>query len=460
MVNKQEYLDFLTKKRRTRDFEKVAYMLGWLEARLVSGTPIIEAVDELIRDMWGGYVSRDKNTFQILSDYAEFCKDSYPAFYDGFCEYVRQTFEGDARKAVLAFRDGMVFIPDGVKIADEYLYDMTEQEYIAAFRALLKFLCKVYNAVAESSPFEWGWPDWKELTFEGIVHNRVIMTLHAMVQSGHVENNVLIVDKERFVEFCKKASLGNVDLLLKGFCEYGMDIIGLDDKSPCLLVSLSHCDEKKSYDQEGCFRAVEIPNNQNIVAVLWSYFTRPDKGDGHIRYFSYRFVEDPTTQTHETLFLAKADSEPTHIREIYYWNYAEAVRHGFIPMGEEKIFCYLFKKRSKEWLLLGKGSSYHEEEFLHSVDYTISAKFAFPKSFHKYPGKIAELKRRFPSAFATRWGVCHSCKADLHECKHRIDSGTGFRCMRGIHFFHNPSFEDVKFMLELYKLEYNIKEEN
>ena len=455
MHNKQEYMDFLTKERRTRDFEKVAYMLGWLEARLGDGTPIIEAIDALVRDMWGGYVSRDKNTFQILSNYAEFCKDGYPAFYDGFSEYVRQTFEGDARKAVRAFRNGMVLIPDDVQIAGGYLCGLDAREYVAAFRALQEFFCEIYNAVAEGSPFEWGWPDWKELTFEGIVHNRVVLVLHGMVQCSHVENDILIVDKNRFMAFCKKAGLGNVDLLLKGFSAHGMNIVGLGDE--LLSVSFSMCTGKKSGDPKGRFREAEILNNRNIIAVLWSYFARPSTGDGHIRYFSYRFAEDPATQTHETLFLAKTDSEPAHIREIYYWSYAEAVRHGFVPMGEEKIFCYLFKKRSKEWLLLGKGSSYHEEEFLHSVDYTISAKFAFPKIFHKYPEKIAELKRRFPLAFATRWGVCHSCKADLHECKYRIDSGTGFRCMRGTHFFHNPSFEDVKFMLELYKLENNIK---
>jgi hypothetical protein len=129
-------------------------------------------------------------------------------------------------------------------------------------------------------------------------------------------------------------------------------------------------------------------------------------------------MQDPTTQTHETFFLAKTDSEPPHLREIYYWLYDEAIKHGFQPNRKKKMYCYLYKKGSKEWLLVGKGSSYHEEEFLHSINHTLSVKFAFPKIYHTHPEKIEWLKHRFPASFATRWGGAINAERKKGRWKH------------------------------------------
>jgi len=454
MTNTCEYLEYLAIKRRKKDYiYKCETMLNWLEKKLNGQPPTTEALRELVKRRWCGYVDRDKNTFQILSDYANFCEHSNPAFFDTFNNFIKETFEGEARKAMKAYKDTMVFIPANTKISPIYLNGLTNDEFVNAFKALQKFLYAVYDAIGHGSPFNWGWPDWNAITGYGIIHNRVIIALNAMVECGYAENGRLVVDKKRFDEHAKKHADDQIvckppektEQLLKGLAQMGLHIEGLSDgKSPQFSVS--------------------FPSHPNVATVLCSYFgIRSNGATQHIRYFSYRFVEDPATQTHETFFLAKTDGEPEHLREIYYWLYDQAIKHGFIPTGEEKIFCYLYKKGSKEWLLLGKGSSYHEEEFLHSINYSIAAKFGFPKLYYTHPEKIDALKKRFPASFLTWWGVCHQCKAKkgkLEECKHRVifdNDNPSFRCIKGYHYFHDPSFDDVKTMLELYKLENNIK---
>jgi len=422
-------------------------------AELNGQPPSIAAFDTFVRNRWCGYVSRDKNTFAMLNEYANICAQSDPAFADAFHAYVRHTFEGETRKAMREYKASMVFIPDGTIISSVYLGELSNAEFVRAFRAIQEFLYAVYGEIECGSPFDWGFPAWSDLTWYGLVQNRVVMLLNALVACGHAENGVLYVDKQRFADHANRRideqllcrPIEKTALLLDKLNYMGMQVEGYSEADTPVF-------------------AVSFPGMPHAVAVLYAYFkeTSPQTTN-HIRYFSYRFVQDPTSQTHETFFLAKTDKEPQHLREIYYWLYDEASKHGFTPTGEEKMYCYLFKKGSKEWLLVGKGSSYHEEEFLHSVNHSISVKFAFPKIYHTHPEKIEWLKSRFPASFATRWGGCYKCKekkGTMDTCKHRViiyaDKRIG--CVKGYFYFHNPTFDDIKKFVAMYKLEHKIKE--
>jgi hypothetical protein len=124
------------------------------------------------------------------------------------------------------------------------------------------------------------------------------------------------------------------------------------------------------------------------------------------------------------------------------------------------MYCYLYKKGTKEWLTRRFGSSYHESEFLHSINYSIAAKFGFPKTYYTHPEKIEWLTRRFPEAFTAPWGGCHRCKEIPEDCKHRVvfdQNNPTHRCIKGYLYFHDPAFIDVKEILELYKIENKIK---
>jgi len=447
MRSAQAFMQYLADKRKGQKYiEKRSNLILNFHAALNGKPPTVEVIDVFIRQRWSGYVSRDKDIFQAFSEYADFCEQTT----DVFNKFVRDTFEGEARKAMKAYKDAMVFIPSNTKIAPAHLNGLTNDEFVTAFLLLQKFLYNVYDAIEHGSPFEWGCPDWSDLTWYGLVHNRVIMLLNALVECGNIENNTLIVDKYRFEAHSKKKAdeqivckpLHKTKMLLERLIPMGLHIEGLDDIDTPIF-------------------AVSFPDNPNVITVLCSYFNeRNDKTTNHIRYFSYRFIEEPATQTHETLFLAMTDGEPEHLREIYYWLYDEAIKHGFEPTGTEKMHCYLYKKGTKEWLLLGKGSSYHEPEFLHSINYSIAAKFGFAKTYHTHPDKIKRLKQRFPTAFNNPWGGCHKCKATPEDCKNRVvfdHINLRHGCVKSYFYFHDPTFDDVKEFLELYKIENKIK---
>jgi len=180
-----------------------------------------------------------------------------------------------------------------------------------------------------------------------------------------------------------------------------------------------------------------------------------------VNIFSYRFVEDDATQTREAFFLAKTDGEPKQLREVYYWLYDEAVKHRYAPAGHEYMGCLSYKKGSKEWLLLGSGSSYHEDEFLHSPNYAIAAKVRFWRVFQTNPTEIEVLMKRFPKSFGRPWTQCYRCKPTANECNRRVAfkkvSDDYYHC--GHHhylFFHDPNLDDVKLILELFKIENKI----
>jgi len=453
MNNIEEFALYLGEKKKKQKYidERVGFISSFYD-ELDGKSPTAKSIDTFIRNRWSGYVSRDKNRFALLNEYADACEQFDPEFANAFHKYIHETFEGETRKAMREYKNDMVFIPNDTVINRTYLDGLSNAEFVVAFKDLQSFLCDIYDAIEHDSPFDWGFPSWNGLTWYGLVQNRVVMLLNALVQCGKFENSTLIVDKYCFDEHSKKKADEQIickppektRLLLEGLIKMGLHIEGLDD------MNLP-------------FFCVSFPDNPNVINVIYSYFKEKNTDiTNHIRYFSYRFIQDPATQSHETFFLAKTDGEPEHLREIYYWLYDEAVKYGFNPTGEEKMYCYLYKKGTKEWLLVGKGSSYHEEEFLHSVNYSLSVKFTFSKIYHTQPDKIEWLKNRFPSSFATRWGGCYKCKekkGTMESCKNRVITNPDMRmgCVKGYFYFHDPTFDDIKEILEMYKLENNIK---
>ena len=70
------------------------------------------------------------------------------------------------------------------------------------------------------------------------------------------------------------------------------------------------------------------------------------------------------------------------------------------------------------------------------------------------------LQERFPEAFGRQWCHCHNCKPDADTCKNRtkidLENRSYYHCNKQFLYFHDPNFDDVKVLYELYKLEKNI----
>ena len=447
MDNKlQEFLQHLDEKGKKQTYFDV---LDWRREHILSALQIKPAsakvIDNLVRGIWSGYVSKDKGVYRFLNEYANYCKKDYPQFYAAFHEHIRKTFEGEAHKAMRVLKDSIVYIPKDTIIAPSFLNGMTNDEFVETFRKLQELIYDIYDEIENGSPFEWGWSDWKSITWEGLNHNRVVMTLEALAGSGHINGNVLTVDKNCFSKYavCKPAT--STKLLLNKFITKGFIISGNDNNSSSEFT-------------------VSYPNIPNLMPVLYSYFiNRLAEDKNHVRYFSYRFIENSEAQSREPLFLALTDGEPVHLRETYYWLYDEAVKHGFSPVGCENMGCYVYRKGKKEWLLLGRGSSYHEDEFLHSPNYEIAAKVRYHHVFQTHPNEINELKKRFPDSFGRPWTQCFKCKVNPNDCKNRVtfdkDGSDYHHCGTKHHlYFHDPDINDVKAILELYIKENNIEE--
>jgi len=446
MSNQQAFLQRLSEKGKKQDYIDMSKeLLDSFYHALGTEPQSSKSIDAFVRDRWSGYVRRDRATFQILNDYADFCETAAPLFTNAFREYTRETFEGEARKAMRAYKNAIVYIPKDTKIDPFYLNGLTNGEFAEAFRRLQELIYAIYDDIERGSPFDWGWPDWSGLTADGINHNRVMMTFEALAGSGHMDGDKLVVDKARFFGYAICKPMARTKLLLEGFVKIGFNIEGFEDKkSSSFIVTY-----------------LGIPN---LITVLCAYFKKRSVEDGgnRVRAFSYRFVENPAAQTRETFFLAKTDGEPEKRREIYYWLYDEAVKYGFSPMGYVHMGCYSYKKGEQEWLLLGSGSSYHEDDFLHSPDFALAAKALFLRIFQTHPEKIDNLLKRFPESVGRPWDWCFKCRTNSYDCKNRImlkkDGRNYYHCGAKTYFyFHDPEFDDVKAILELYKLENDIK---
>ena len=444
----EKFLQYLDEKGKKQTYIST---LGWRLKHIYDALQIqptsSHVIDNLVRSIWSGYAGRDKTVYRFLNDYANFCEADYPEFTAAFHEHVCDTFEGEARKAMRAYKNTFVYIPEDTTIASYFLEGLTNNQFVNAFKSLQEVVYAIYDDIERSSPFDWGLPDWQGITGECFDHtrvNRVMMILNALVSSSRINDNILVVDKTLFGRHaaCKPAT--RVSLFLKGLVSHGFHMEKYDIKESSVFT-------------------VSYPDIPNLMTVLFSYFKeRPDGQKNHVHVFSYRFVENPAVQTHETFFLAKTDGEPKELRDIYYWNYSEAVKHGFLPQGREVLGCYQYKKGTKEWLLLGNGHSYHEEDFLHSPPYAIAVKVCLPSVFRTHPQLTNELKKKFPNAFKNSFSNCRleRTKNCGEMCKMRIitiiNNREHIHCGRNTLYFHDPTFDDVKMIYELYKLENSI----
>ena len=443
MNKQQQFFQYLASKgKKTAYIDSCEELLTDLQNKLVQKAPTSATIDEFVRSRWSGYVSKDRDTYRILNDYSGFCEVEWPIFSDAFRQHISDTFEGEARKAMRTYKNSLVYIPKNTKIDDCFLGNLTNEEFIETFRTLQNLLYDIYDEIEHGSPFSWGWPDWNGLTSEGLNQNRVMMFLAALADNGHMDGDILVVDKKCFNlhSICKP--MVKSKLILRRFVEKGFHIKYLEDKESSVFT-------------------VSYPGTPNLMTVLFAYFKNHQNTQNHIRVFSYRFVENPVEQSRGAFFMAKTDGEPEKLHKMYYWLYDEAVKHGYKPMDTENMGCFVYKKGSREWLLLGSGSSYHEDEFLHSVKYALAVKVRFHRVFETHPDKINSLRKKFPDTFGRPWTQCFRCKTNHEDCKNRVlfekDGHDYYHCGTKHHlYFHDPDLDDLKLILELFKLENNI----
>jgi hypothetical protein len=179
--------------------------------------------------------------------------------------------------------------------------------------------------------------------------------------------------------------------------------------------------------------------------------------------FSYRFIEDPAEQRHESEFLAVVSGMPEELREIQYYLYSESKRYGyrFDPFKPVWSGGLLYQKGAVEWPRIGYiGDGWHGDDYR---VFGFRAHVKFRNVFVTHPEKIAEFHKRRPDVFINPDMMCNQhCGNTLarecptHRVSYEIDGVTYHNC-GGIRIL-NPSLEDAKAIVELYVLENKLEQ--
>jgi len=449
MENKKEFLEHLAQKKKKQDYiNKCTSLLEALCPTLKGEPTSSGTIGTFVRGLYNhGYISINdiNNANQFLSDYADFCENNFITITEAIRDYFYQTFKEQAQNAVRGFKKAIILIPEDVKIAPKHLGPLIQDEFIEAFRALQEVIISIYDDI-EREPFEWGYPDHKTKITIASNQNRVMEVLYALAKSGHLESNLLIVNKKAFNGNRCIKQMKKPKSMLEGLMNMGFNFENLDDKKSDFF-EVSHLD------------------NPHITPVLHAYFSRQSHkcyngckncsenctqyyNSNHVHTFSYRYVEDPLSQTHDTDILVLMDKLPEEQRNIHYWLCDEAVKHGFFFHGVNygKIsFKKSPKKGSKEWLIMDSGSN------------RIQANFN--RVFHAHRDKADGLVKRFPDAFTREERECRECIGETCHAAVNIelDGKKHHSCTYRPYYFNNPTLDDVKAILELYKLENNLK---
>ena len=434
MDNKQQFLQYLTAKKKKKEYiDECAVYMDHLSAAFDAKTISPAAIPDFNERASSWSRVAIKTAYQFLDDYAKFTEKEQPFIAEAIRKGCRQIFEQTAKDNVNKRKQNILSIPADAKIDPKHLGKLSNEQFIKAFGDLQQLIIACYEDI-EKDPFAWGYPDY--YITEGY-YNRVNNILFAFIFCGEYKNGVLTVDAVRFFARADVKRHKNIEMMISGFERMGFAINSFDKKT-------------KSF-------TVAYPKNPHIISVLYAYVNEIDDKTLHWSSerprngFSYRYVECPAMQTHELEFLAEFDYMSPALQEIQLWLHAEAAKYGFTidPNEAMEKGMMLYKKGSKRFLLVGQPQFY----LMHTKEIFIKTIFRNVLTH----GDMPEIYRRFPDTFQSN---CRGCQGS-NPCSMRIEftvDGKPRRCCAYNSFlFKNPTLEDTKLILELFKLENKIK---
>jgi hypothetical protein len=449
MLNKQAYNDYLIEKKRNEKL--ITERLGLLDKfnAFLSRTGLVGEITEndifeFTQPKNNEYSAiKTQKSNELFLDYSAFIKNECPnPLANLIDEYYQKLFEKTAKCSAEERRNDILPTPSDFKVDEKHLAGLTNDEFVSAFKELQQTVTAIYEDI-EKSPFQWGYPDF--LITEGY-YNRVMDILFEFVFNGSYCDGVLTVETKKFFAGKGVKRHKKVEHMIAGFENFGFLFDGFNKKSESFRVS--------------------FPDNPHVMAVLTAYTNEidtslPDWAWGKPRHsLSYRYMEDPSTQQYESVFLAEMDYASDKFREIQYWLHDEATKYGFYldPKSPKSL---QFKKGSKEFFFVaekvpnglygGKG---------------IYAKVSFLKAFETEPNKMKAFCKRFSHVFRLEdKGKCCSdsngTALKYPKCMFRMrftfEGVSYLRCGLKNFIFDDIDLDDVKAILEMFVIENKLK---
>jgi hypothetical protein len=325
-------------------------------------------------------------------------------------------------------------LPNNLQIAREYMDELSNDEFVNAFRDLRHHIIAMYDDIS-ASPFEWGYPDYPTTD---AYRNRVNDVLFSFANFGTHLNGVLTVDAKAFFASTEIKRHKKVELMLKGFKQFGFGFNGYDKKAAQFTVT--HIDSPKMI-------TVLFTYIMSLKSNCCTHLDNPKNG------YSYRFIEDMAAQQYETAFHAIMDYETPPLMEIQKWLHAEAAKYGYVIDPEEMMEkgMLLYKKGSKRFILVGYGYEQGKDK--------IVSKIIFRNVFKTHKEQVERLAAIFPETFngkfarscdSPKCAMCnYSIAYELHGTKHHACSYHSF-------WFKGVTLENIGGLLELFKAEFGI----
>jgi hypothetical protein len=449
MLNRQAYGDYLTnKKRNEKAIADRLWLLDEFNKSLNGNEITATAISAWIRpedtDCRAGAI---KNANEFLSDYAKFLESvGQTDVASVITSYYSDLYAQNTRNSVAWRRNAILPCPDDFKVNPKYLDEFTNDEFVRAFQQLQQTVASIYQDI-EKTPFDWGYPDF--LATDGY-YNRVNDVLFGFVFNGSYHNSTITVDAKKFFASAGIKRHKKVELMIAGLENFGFQFENFSKKSESFSVTYI--------------------DNPHVMAVLNAYvggihFVAGKEWTwGKPRHsLSYHYVEDPAAQEFETVFHAEMEYASDKLKEIQYWLHSEAAKYGYTidPNEPTEKGCILYKKgKSKRFLLVGENEK------------GIWTKTSFITAFETVPEQMRSLCDRFPQVFRLDdpGQCCHGVTPDMisdkpggwdERCPFRMyfkfDNVAYLRCGLGNFVFEDLSFDDVKAILNLFKVEKNIK---
>jgi len=415
--NEEEFFVYLAEKKKG-NIDAHSRYLEELFFTMDGNPPTPEALGEFMKKVWEKGLGAAKTAYQALKDYGDYCSNAGDFdFTSAYEEHIRQAFEEPVRKKMNSFKNGIEYIPDDILINSKYLgiAGLTNQEFVKAFKNLQEIVYNIYDAIENSSPFEWGWPDWQNLTVGGINFKRIANIFMSLGSYNSLDGDVMVVDRAAFFNWdWNKLEKGKSKATLVKMAEVGFALDGVDDQ------------KAKNF-------RMSCPKNPSVMRVI--YAIGGNAGD----HMDYRKVQDPDTLPPPTTFRGLFGENIVAYEGVRLGN---GFRSGYVFDGRK--IAEVRWNNSEKNLRLWLKDIFQNETFLQELD-------ALPNNI-KSKFKTRNARKPCPC------GECYKDRRNENVIEYTYEGKQYEKCeRRGFIFKVSASdTELIPIFLRLLELEYGL----